>query len=134
MNTIIYPNKLDSKFYEKTILANPNVILDGFYYGPFDKAYQKSRTDLINSYKLTYTCDYWLDGYYWHDDRPFFHVADTNVLRLIEKKYDEFCIPLGCLIIAVKHRDEVHVMGDNGMGFDLLFNKKAFHEYLELNK
>ena len=134
MNTIIYPNKLDSKFYEKTILANPNVILDGFYYGPFDKAYQKSRTDLINSYKLTYTCDYWLDGYYWHDDRSFFHVADTNVLRLIEKKYDEFCIPLGCLIIAVKHRDEVHVMGDNGMGFDLLFNKKAFHEYLELNK
>ena len=64
----------------------------------------------------------------------FFHVADTNVLRLVEKKYGEFSIPLGCLIIAVKHRDEKHVMGDNGMGFDLLFNKKAFHQYLELNK
>ena len=82
MNTIIYPDKLDTKFYEKTILANPNVILDGFYYGPFDKTYEESRVELVNSYKLTYTCDYWLDGYYWHDDRSYFHVADTNVLRL----------------------------------------------------
>ncbi len=134
MNTIIYPDKLDTKFYEKTIRANPNVILDGFYYGRFDKAYMQSRLELVNSYKLTYTCDYWLDGYYWHDNRSYFHVADTNVLRLIEKKYDEFCIPLGCLIIAVKHRDEMHVMSPDGIGFDLLFNKKAFHEYLELNK
>ena len=134
MNPIIYPAKLDSKYYEKTILANPNVVLDDFYYGPFDKAYEESRVELINSYKLTYTCDYWLDGYYWHDNYSFYHVADTNVLRLVEKKYEEFSIPLGCLIIAVKHRDEMHVMSPDGKGFDLLFNKKAFHEYLELNK
>jgi hypothetical protein len=134
MNSIIYPDKLDTKFYEKTILANPNVILDGFYYGPFDKTYEESRVELVNSYKFIYTCDYWLDGYYWHDDRSYFHVADTNVLRLVEKKYGEFSIPLGCLIIAVKHRDEMHVMSPDGMGFDLLFNKKAFHQYLELNK
>ena len=134
MNPIIYPAKLDSKFYEKTIQANPNVVLDGFYYGRFNTEYEEGRVGLVNSYKLIYTCDYWLDGYYWHDNHSFFHVADTNVLRLIEKRYNEFSIPLGCLIIAVKHRDEMHVMGDNGKGFDLLFNKKAFHEYLALNK
>ena len=71
MNSIIYPDKLDSKFYEKTILANPNVILDGFYYGTFDRTYEESRVELVNSYKFTYTCDYWLDGYYWHDNLLF---------------------------------------------------------------
>ncbi len=37
MNTIIYPDNLDDKFYEKTIQANLNVILDGFYYGRHNK-------------------------------------------------------------------------------------------------
>ena len=132
MNSIIYPDKLDTKFYEKTILANPNVILDGFYYGPLDKAYEESRVELINSYKFTYTCDYWLDGYYWHDNRSYFHVPDTRVLELIEKYYD-ITIPLGCLAIAVKHRKEVHAMAPDGNGFDLIFNKAAFRRYLELH-
>jgi hypothetical protein len=133
MNTIPYPNNLDEKFYEKTILANPNIILDGFYFGPFDKKYDQSRADLTNSYKLIFVCDYWLDGHYFHDDRSYFHVADTNILNLIEKRYNIFCLPLGCLAIAVKHRDEMHVMAPDGNGFDLIFNKKAYFNYLELN-
>jgi hypothetical protein len=134
MNTIPFPNNLNEKFYESTILAFPNIKLDGFYYGPFNKTYEQSRVELVNSYKLIYTCDYWLDGYCWQDNYSRYHVADTNVLRLIEKKYNIFCIPIGCLDIAVKHRDEIHFMSPDGMGFDLIFKKKAFHNYLELNK
>ncbi len=36
MNTIIYPNNLDKEFYDVTIYENPNIVLDGFYYGPFE--------------------------------------------------------------------------------------------------
>ena len=134
MNKILYPDNLDDKFYEKTIQANPNVILEGFYNGRHNTEYEKSRVGLGSSYKLIYLCDYWLDGYCWQDNYSFYHVADTNVLRLIEKKYNEFCIPFGCLIIAVKFRNEMHVMSPDGKGFDLLFNKKAYRQYLELNK
>ena len=41
---------------------------------------------------------------------------------------------MGCLAIAVKHRKEIHAMAPDGNGFDLLFNKKAYRQYLELNK
>jgi hypothetical protein len=133
MNTIPYPNNLDERFYEKTIQKNPNIVLDGFYYGPFNIKYKQSRKELNNSLKLIFICDYWLDGHYFHDNRSYFHVADTNILNLIEKRYNIFCLPLGCLAIAVKHRDEMHVMAPDGNGFDLLFNKKAFHRYLELH-
>jgi hypothetical protein len=132
MNTIPYPNNLDEKFYEKTIQMNPNIILDGFYFGPFDKKYEQSRADLTNSYKLIFVCDYWLDGHYYHDNRSYFHVPDKRVLELIEKYYD-ITIPMGCLAIAVKHRDEMHVMAPDGNGFDLIFNKAAYHRYLELH-
>ena len=133
MNTIPYPDKLDEKFYEKTILANPNIVLDEFYFGPFDKKYEQSRADLTNSYKLIFACDYWLDGHYFNDNRSYFHVADTNILNLIEKRYNIFCLPLGCLAIAVKHRDEMHLMAPDGNGFDLIFNKAAYRRYLELH-
>ena len=133
MNTIPYPDKLDEKFYEKTILANPNIVLDGFYFGPFDKKYEQSKADLTNSYKLIFACDYWLDGHYFNDNRSYFHVADTNILNLIEKRYNIFCLPLGCLAIAVKHRDEMHLMAPDGNGFDLIFNKAAYRRYLELH-
>ena len=133
MNTIPYPDKLDEKFYERTILANPNIVLDGFYFGPFDKKYEQSRADLTNSYKLIFACDYWLDGHYFNDNRSYFHVADTNILNLIEKRYNIFCLPLGCLAIAVKHRDEMHLMAPDGNGFDLIFNKAAYRRYLELH-
>lgn len=132
MNTIPFPNNLDEKFYEKTILANPNIVLDGFYSGPFDKAYKQSRVELVNSYNLIYTCDYWVDGHYFHDNRSYYHVPDITVLKLIEKYYD-ITIPMGCLAIAVKHRKEVHAMAPDGNGFDLIFNKKAYFNYLELN-
>lgn len=133
MKVIPYPNNLKNKFYDVTIYENPNIVLDGFYYGPFDKTYEESRVELVNNYKLTYTCDYWLDGYYWHDDRSYYHIPDTIVLGLIEKYYD-ITIPMGCLAIAVKNRKEVHAMAPDGNGFDLLFNKKAFFNYLELNE
>ena len=132
MNTIPYPDKLDEKFYERTIRANPNIVLDGFYFGPFDKKYEQSRADLTNSYKLIFVCDYWLDGHYYHDNRSYFHVPDKRVLELIEKYYD-ITIPMGCLAIAVKHRDEMHVMAPDGNGFDLIFNKAAYRRYLELH-
>jgi hypothetical protein len=38
------------------------------------------------------------------------------------------------LIIAVKHRGEKDVMSADGLSFDLIFKKKAFFDYLELNK
>ncbi|HCY75501.1 MAG TPA: hypothetical protein DHV28_06230 [Ignavibacteriales bacterium] len=132
MNTIPYPDKLDEKFYERTIQANPNIVLDGFYFGPFDRKYEQSRADLTNSYKLIFVCDYWLDAHYYHDNRSYFHVPDKRVLELIEKYYD-ITIPMGCLAIAVKHRDEMHVMAPDGNGFDLIFNKAAFRRYLELH-
>jgi hypothetical protein len=132
MNTIPYPNNLDEKFYERTILANPNIVLDGFYFGPLDKKYEQSRADLTNSYKLIFVCDYWLDAHYYHDKRSYFHVPDKRVLELIEKYYD-ITIPMGCLAIAVKHRDEMHVMAPDGNGFDLIFNKAAFRRYLEFH-
>ncbi len=97
-----------------------------------NKKYKQSRVELLNNLKLIYTCDYWLDGYYFHDNRSYFHVPDTRVLELIEKYYDT-TIPMGCLAIAVKHRKEVHAMAPDGNGFDLIFNKKAYFNYLELN-
>ncbi len=132
MNIISYPNNLDKEFYDVTIYENPNIVLDGFYYGPFNKKYKKSRNELNNSLKLIYTCDYWLDGYYWHDARSYYHVPDVRVLDLIEKYYN-VSIPMGCLAIAVKHRKEIHDMAPDGNGFDLIFNKKAYFNYLELN-
>ena len=132
MNTIPYPDKLDEKFYERTILANPNIVLDGFYFGPLDKKYEQSRADLTNSYKLIFVCDYWLDAHYYHDNHSYFHVPDKRVLEFIEKYYD-ITIPMGCLAIAVKHRDEMHLMAPDGNGFDLIFNKAAFRRYLELH-
>ena len=132
MNSIIFPDNLNEE-YEETIRLNPDVILNGFYYGPRDKAYLKSREELKNSCELIYICDYWLDGYCWNDYNSTYHVHDTSILQQIEKKYDSR-IPLGCLIIAVKHRDEEHVMAPNNMGFDLIVNKKAWLDYLELNK
>jgi hypothetical protein len=132
MNTIPYPDNLDEKFYERTIQANPNIVLDRFYFGPFNKKYEQSRADLTNSYKLIFVCDYWLDAHYYHDNHSYFHVPDKRVLELIEKYYD-ITIPMGCLAIAVKHRDEMHVMAPDGNGFDLIFNKAAFRRYLELH-
>ena len=133
MHTIPFPNNLDNEFYDVTIYENPNIVLDGFYYGRFNKKYKKSRKELLNNLKLIYTCDYWLDGHYFHDKWSDFHVPDTRVLELIEKYYDS-SIPMGCLAIAVKHRKEIHAMAPDGKGFDLLFNKKAYRQYLELNK
>ncbi len=95
--------------------------------------YEKSRVGLGSSYKLIYLCDYWLDGYCWQDNYSFYHVPDTRVLGLIEKYYNT-TIPLGCLAIAVKHRNEKHYMAPKGKGFDLIFRKKAFFDYLELNE
>ena len=130
MNKIIYPDNLNDE-YEETIRLNPDVILNGFYYGSHNEAYKQSRVGLSNSCKQIYTCDYWLDGYCWQDNHSFYHVPDTQILKLIEKYYDE-TIPLGCFIIAVKHRDEKHVMSPDGSGFDLIIKKKAFFDYLEL--
>lgn len=132
MNTIIYPDNLDKEFYDVTIYENPNIVLDGFYYGSFNKKFKQSRVELLNNLKLIYTCDYWLDGHYFHDNRSYFHVPDTRVLELIENYYNT-AIPIGCLAIAVKHRKEVHAMAPDGNGFDLIFNKKAYFNYLELN-
>lgn len=131
MNTIPFPNNLKNEFYDVTIFENPNIVLDGFYFGPFNKKYKQSRKELNNSLNLIFICDYWLDGHYFHDDRSYYHVPDTRVLGMIEKYYD-ITIPLGCLAIAVKHRKEVHAMAPDGNGFDLIFNKKAFFNYLEL--
>jgi len=130
MNKIIYPDNLNDE-YEETIRLNPDVILNGFYKGTKNEVYEKNREELRNNYKLTFTCDEWLDIFCWQDNHSFYHVPDTTVLRLIEKYYDE-TIPLGCFIIAVKHRDEIHVMSPDGSGFDLIFKKKAFFDYLEL--
>ena len=133
MNKIYYPKWLSIEYYDATIENNENVILDGFYYGPHNKAFKKSRVELGSSYKLIYTCDYWLDGYCWQDNHSFYKVPDTTGLRLIEKYYD-ITIPLGCLIIAVTHRGEKHIMGPDGNGFDIIFKKEALFDYLELNK
>ena len=76
-------------------------------------------------------CDFWLDGFCWQDNRSYYHVPDIRILELIEKYYKEE-IPLGCLIIAVKHRKERHVMSKDNDGFDLIFKKKAYFDYLEL--
>ncbi len=132
MNTIPFPNNLKNEFYDVTIFENPNIVLDGYYFGPFNKKYKQSRKELNNSLKLIFICDYWLDGHYFHDDRSNYHLPDTRVLEMIEKYYD-ITIPLGCLAIAVKHRKEVHAMAPDGNGFDLIFNKKAYFKYLELN-
>ncbi len=131
MNTMIYPGNLDMGFYDVTIRKNPNIVLDGFYYGPFNKKYKQSRVGLLSNLKLIYTCDYWLDGHYFHDNQSYFHVPDTTILRLIEKYYAT-SIPMGCFAIAVKHREEEHSMAPDGNGFDLIFNKKAYFDYLEL--
>jgi len=132
MNTIPYPDNLKNEFYDVTIYENPNIVLDGFYFGRFNKIYKQSRAELLNNLKLIYTCDYWLDGHYFHDHRSYYHVPDTKVLGLIEKYYN-ITIPMGCLAIAVKHRKEIHEMAPDGNGFDLIFNKKAYFNYLELN-
>lgn len=134
MDTISYPDELDNKYYLKTIKANKNVVLDGFCFGPYDELFKQGRLDLVNNFKLIYTCDNWLDIYYHSNKCSGYHVPDTLILTLIEKKYNEFCIPLGCLIIAVKFRRELHKMAPDGKGFDLIFNKKAYFNYLELNK
>ena len=133
MNKIIFPDNLNVE-YEETIRLNPDVIFNGFYYGPHDEAYKQGRMKLSNSSELIYTCDYWLDGYCWQDNNSFYHVRDTIILHHIHKKYNQFCIPLGCLIIAVKHRKEDHIMSSDSKGFDLIVNKKAYLEYVELNK
>jgi len=131
MQKIHYPKWLSINYYENTIKYNRNVTLDGFYKGTKNEAYKKSREELRNNYELTYVCDYWLDGFCWQDCYSFYHVPDTRILKLIEKYYEE-TIPLGCFIIAVKHRGEKHVMSTDGLGFDLIIKKKAFFDYLEL--
>jgi len=131
MVKIYYPKNLDTKFYDKTIKSNPDVTVDGFYFGEYDNSYDQKRIELINNYQLTYLCDYWLDGFCWQDNNSFFRVNDATVLRLIEKYYDR-SIPFGCFTIAVKHRDEIHYMGPTGDGFDLMFKKKAYFDYLEM--
>ena len=133
MQTIYYPEWLSIDYYENTIKYNPNVTLDGFCIGPQDEIYKNCREELRNNYQHTYMCDYWLDGYCWNDYNSTYHVPDTGILRQIEKKYDTR-IPLGCLIIAVKHRDEEHIMSPDNTGFDLIVNKNAYLNYLKLNK
>lgn len=130
MILVAFPNNLNNE-YLYTIENNPNITLDGYYYGKQNKKYKKSRKELRNNYQKIYLCDFWLDGFCWQDTKSFYRVPDTRVLSLIEKYYDED-IPLGCLIIAVKHRKEKHIMNMDNNGFDLIFKKKAFFEYLEI--
>ena len=61
MKKIYNPKWLSINYYENTIKSNPNVTLDGFYDGPWDEAYEKSRVELSNNYKLTFMCDEWLN-------------------------------------------------------------------------
>ena len=132
MYTIFYPDNLDDKFYEKTIRLYQNIILDGFYYGRHNADYKKSRVELSSNYKLIYMCDDWLDSFCWQDYYSFYRVPDKRILGLIEKYYDT-PIPFGCLAIAVKHRNEKIYMAEDLKGFDLIFKKKAFGDYLELH-
>ena len=61
MQTIHYPKSLSINYYENTIKYNRNIILEGFYKGSRDEAYEKSREELRNNYKLTFMCDEWLN-------------------------------------------------------------------------
>ena len=125
-----FPDNLNKEYLE-TLESYPNVILNGYYFGKKNKMYRQSRKALADSYRKIYMCDFWLDGFCWQDKKSFYRVPDTRVLDLIEKYYEQE-IPLGCLIIAVKHRKERHVMSKDNEGFDLIFKKKAYFDYVEL--
>jgi len=132
MNKIQIPEYINSEYYKHTINFNPEIIPDGFYMDPKkNDEYLKDREELINNYELTFYCDEWLNIFCFQTPNTHNKVPIKKIPDHIKKYYGKD-IPLGHLMLAIKHRKERHTLDPNGKILSLYIDKKAYDEYLTL--
>ncbi len=122
MNKIYIPQNINSDYYKGTIKDNPEIIPDGFYLGPQDDEYLKNRDELLNNFEYTFLCDEWLDFFCFQTSFTKNKVPIKKILEQIKKYYGND-IPLGYLMIAIKHRAERHTVDANGKILELYIEK-----------
>lgn len=134
MKKIHYPDNLEERYLD-TIQRNQHITIDGFYYEPYDDAYEMKRNELIRNFKLTYICEEWVDYHYFQaSTNAKRRVPDTEVLKLVERAYRLPDIPPGCLQLATLYRNEPYELKPDRSGIVFLFDSKGYRDYIRLHK
>ena len=125
MKKIYYPETLTDEYYKRTIKLSPEIILTGYNEGLIEKSYQESRTELKNNYLQTFICDEWLDHFCFQDCYSRYEAPIERIHEFVETYFQQ-TIPLGCLLIAIKHRKEKHTTDAEGRIVSLIMRKGIY--------
>ena len=125
MKKIYYPETLTDEYYKRTIKLNPEIILTGYNEGLIEESYQESRAELKNNYHQTFICDEWLDHFCFQDCYSRYEAPIERIHEFVETYFQQ-TIPLGCLLIAIKHRKEKHRTDPEGRIVSLIIRKSIY--------